>query len=53
MKENREGPTMEQGELLEYMTRQGTPADEADTKNNKTPMQYASQHRLVIWLMYV
>ena len=54
MTTNRNGPTMEQGALLEYIVRkQGTPADKGDSKYNKTPVQYASQNRLVLWLMYV
>ncbi|CAB1111856.1 unnamed protein product [Ectocarpus sp. CCAP 1310/34] len=53
MTENREGPSLEQGELLEYIRNQGTSADEGDGMCNKTPIQFASQHRLIVWLMFI
>lgn len=53
MIKNPTGPTPDQGKLLEYIKNQTTPADEGDSKFNKTPRQYAAQHRLVLWLMYV
>lgn len=51
MTENREGPSLEQGAVLEYIRNQGTSADEGDGMCNKTPIQFASQHRLIVWLM--
>lgn len=44
---------MEQAEFLEFVRRQGTPADEGGGEMNKTALQNATQHRLVVWLMYV
>lgn len=51
--DNPNGPTMEQGALLVYIRGQGTPADVGDGAYNKTPVQFASQQRMVVWLMYV
>eukprot|EP00752_Nemacystus_decipiens_P005606 g5074.t1 len=53
MMKNPEGPTMDQGALLQFIRNQATPADRGDSRFNKTPVQYASQHRLVKWLMFI
>eukprot|EP00752_Nemacystus_decipiens_P005734 g5189.t1 len=50
---NESGPSEEEGKLLLFAHDQGTSANERDTSSGLTPIEYASQRRLILWLRFI